>query len=123
MNPTWHQKKLREYCEAKSIIITAFSPLGAKGTVWGSNEVMDSEYMFLRHKLRLFLLTWVVIYDFTGTKFRDFEYYTTTPKESVNHDADFEDLYRYDNDGFGELLKLLLIFCRKFKLVLLCIEL
>lgn len=45
MNPVWHQKKLKEYCEAKGIIITAFSPLGAKGANWGSNEVMDSEIL------------------------------------------------------------------------------
>jgi len=45
MNPAWHQKKLREFCEAKGIIITAFSPLGAKGASWGSNEVMDSEIL------------------------------------------------------------------------------
>ncbi|KAK2454394.1 NAD(P)H-dependent 6'-deoxychalcone synthase [Trifolium repens] len=45
MNPVWQQKKLKEYCEAKGIIITAFSPLGAKGTFWGSNEVMDSEIL------------------------------------------------------------------------------
>jgi hypothetical protein len=45
MNPVWHQKKLKEYCEAKGIIITAFSPLGAKGASWGSNLVMDSEIL------------------------------------------------------------------------------
>jgi diketogulonate reductase-like aldo/keto reductase len=45
MNPVWQQKKLKEYCEAKGIIITAYSPLGAKGTFWGSNEVMDSEIL------------------------------------------------------------------------------
>ncbi|KAK7345061.1 hypothetical protein VNO77_15450 [Canavalia gladiata] len=45
MNPAWHQKQLREYCEAKGIIITAFSPLGAKGASWGTNEVMDSEIL------------------------------------------------------------------------------
>ncbi|RDY05652.1 hypothetical protein CR513_10485 [Mucuna pruriens] len=45
MNPAWHQKKLREYCDAKGIIITAFSPLGTKGASWGSNEVMDSEIL------------------------------------------------------------------------------
>ncbi|XP_047181199.1 NAD(P)H-dependent 6'-deoxychalcone synthase-like [Vigna umbellata] len=45
MNPAWHQKKLREFCEAKGIIITAFSPLGAKGASWGTNEVMDSEIL------------------------------------------------------------------------------
>ncbi|WJX17626.1 3''-deamino-3''-oxonicotianamine reductase [Trifolium repens] len=45
MNPVWHQKKLKEYCEAKGIIITAFSPLGAKGASWGTNDVMDSEIL------------------------------------------------------------------------------
>lgn len=45
MNPAFHQKKLREYCEEKGIIITAFSPLGAKGSSWGTNEVMDSEIL------------------------------------------------------------------------------
>lgn len=42
MNPTLQQKKLREYCKAKGIIITAYSPLGAKGTSWGGNQVMDN---------------------------------------------------------------------------------
>lgn len=45
MNPALHQKKLTEYCEAKGIIMTAFSPLGAKGTSWGTNAVMDSEIL------------------------------------------------------------------------------
>ena len=45
MNPGWHQKKLKEYCDAKGIIITAFSPLGARGASWGTNEVMDSEIL------------------------------------------------------------------------------
>lgn len=45
MNPAWHQKKLKEFCDAKGIIITAFSPLGAKGTSWGSNAIMDSEIL------------------------------------------------------------------------------
>ncbi|KAM5551301.1 non-functional NADPH-dependent codeinone reductase 2 [Rosa sericea] len=43
MNPLWQQKKLREFCERKGIIITAFSPLGAKGTPWGTNGVMECE--------------------------------------------------------------------------------
>ncbi|TKY73087.1 NAD(P)H-dependent 6'-deoxychalcone synthase [Spatholobus suberectus] len=45
MNPTWQQKKLREYCQAKGIIITAYSPLGAAGTMWGSNNVVDNELL------------------------------------------------------------------------------
>ncbi|KAK7392880.1 hypothetical protein VNO78_21330 [Psophocarpus tetragonolobus] len=45
MNPAWHQKKLKEFCDSKGIIITAFSPLAAKGASWGSNVVMDSEIL------------------------------------------------------------------------------
>lgn len=45
MNPTWQQKKLREYCQAKGIFITAYSPLGAAGTPWGSNNVVDNELL------------------------------------------------------------------------------
>ncbi|XP_057430948.1 non-functional NADPH-dependent codeinone reductase 2-like [Lotus japonicus] len=45
MNPTWQQKKLKDYCQAKGIFITAYSPLGAKGTVWGTNDVMDNELL------------------------------------------------------------------------------
>ncbi|RZC73155.1 hypothetical protein C5167_048637 [Papaver somniferum] len=45
MNPTWQQKKLREYCQANNILVTAYSTLGAKGTGWGSNAVMGSEVL------------------------------------------------------------------------------
>ena len=45
MNPLWQQKKLREHCKEKGIHITAYSPLGAKGTLWGSNRVMESEVL------------------------------------------------------------------------------
>ncbi|XP_031273458.1 non-functional NADPH-dependent codeinone reductase 2-like [Pistacia vera] len=45
MNPVWQQKKLREFCEEKGIHITAYSPLGAKGVVWGTNRVMDSQVL------------------------------------------------------------------------------
>ncbi|KAJ4710176.1 NADPH-dependent codeinone reductase-like protein [Melia azedarach] len=45
MNPVWQQKKLREFCKKKGIHITAYSPLGAKGTVWGSNRVLESEVL------------------------------------------------------------------------------
>ncbi|QHO09985.1 NAD(P)H-dependent 6'-deoxychalcone synthase [Arachis hypogaea] len=45
MNASWQQKNLTEYCKAKSIIVTAYSPLGAKGTSWGNNDVMDSELL------------------------------------------------------------------------------
>ncbi|MCL7042662.1 hypothetical protein MKW94_002476 [Papaver nudicaule] len=45
MNPMWQQKKLRDYCKANNILVTAYSPLGAKGTFWGSNAVIDSEVL------------------------------------------------------------------------------
>lgn len=45
MNPLWQQKKLREFCKNKGIRITAYSPLGAKGTLWGTNWVMECEVL------------------------------------------------------------------------------
>ncbi|KAL4638043.1 hypothetical protein ACB092_03G122600 [Castanea dentata] len=45
MNPLWQQKKLREFCENKGIRITAYSPLGAKGTLWGTNWIMECEVL------------------------------------------------------------------------------
>ncbi|KAI3980274.1 hypothetical protein MKX01_029437 [Papaver californicum] len=45
MNPTWQQKQLREYCKANNILVTAYSTLGAKGTIWGSNAVMGSDVL------------------------------------------------------------------------------
>lgn len=45
MNPVWRQKKLRELCKRKGIIVTAYSPLGGKGTPWGSNAVMECEVL------------------------------------------------------------------------------
>ncbi|CAK9137840.1 unnamed protein product [Ilex paraguariensis] len=45
MNPCWQQKKLREFCKANGIVVAAFSPLGAAGTSWGSNRVMESEVL------------------------------------------------------------------------------
>ncbi|PON89790.1 Aldo/keto reductase [Trema orientale] len=45
MNPVWQQKKLREFCEEKGILIMAYSPLGAKGTPWGTDRVMECEVL------------------------------------------------------------------------------
>ncbi|XP_031273457.1 non-functional NADPH-dependent codeinone reductase 2-like isoform X3 [Pistacia vera] len=45
INPVWQQKKLRQFCEEKGIHLTAYSPLGAKGVVWGTNRVMDSQVL------------------------------------------------------------------------------
>ncbi|KAA0040639.1 D-galacturonate reductase-like [Cucumis melo var. makuwa] len=43
MSPLWHQDKLREFCKANDIHVTAYSPLGAVGTHWGHNKVVDSD--------------------------------------------------------------------------------
>ncbi|GFZ21359.1 NAD(P)-linked oxidoreductase superfamily protein [Actinidia rufa] len=45
MNPLWQQKKLREFCERNGIHVTAYSPLGANGTIWGSSQVMECEVL------------------------------------------------------------------------------
>ncbi|GMY18116.1 non-functional NADPH-dependent codeinone reductase 2-like [Fagus crenata] len=45
MNPLWQQKRLREFCEEKGILITAYSPLGGKGTPWGTNRVMECDVL------------------------------------------------------------------------------
>ncbi|KAF6159838.1 hypothetical protein GIB67_032922 [Kingdonia uniflora] len=45
MNPLWQQKRLIEFCKTKGIVVTAYSPLGAKGTFWGSNKIMESEIL------------------------------------------------------------------------------
>ncbi|PON99055.1 hypothetical protein TorRG33x02_052920, partial [Trema orientale] len=45
LNPTWQQQKLREFCGSNNIIVTAYSPLGAKGTRWGTNDVLDNEVL------------------------------------------------------------------------------
>ncbi|KAJ9152985.1 hypothetical protein P3X46_026482 [Hevea brasiliensis] len=45
MNPLWQQKKLRDFCEKKGIHITVYSPLGAKGTLWGTNLVLDCKVL------------------------------------------------------------------------------
>ncbi|GAY67422.1 hypothetical protein CUMW_256350 [Citrus unshiu] len=44
-NPIWQQKKLREYRKEKGIHFSACSPLGAVGTNWGHNRVMENEVL------------------------------------------------------------------------------
>ncbi|XP_077236226.1 7-acetyl-epi-neemfruitin B aldo-keto reductase-like [Tasmannia lanceolata] len=43
MHPLWQQKKLRDFCEEKGIHVSAYSPLGGYGALWGSNLVLESE--------------------------------------------------------------------------------
>ncbi|KAL4282068.1 hypothetical protein GQ457_03G007630 [Hibiscus cannabinus] len=45
MNPLWQQKKLKDFCHGNGILLSAYSPLGAVGTSWGSNRVMDCEVL------------------------------------------------------------------------------
>eukprot|EP01018_Ginkgo_biloba_P024804 Gb_31079 [translate_table: standard] len=42
MHPVWQQKKLRDYCSKMDIHVSAWSPLGAPGTPWGSNAVIEN---------------------------------------------------------------------------------
>ncbi|KAE8730239.1 Non-functional NADPH-dependent codeinone reductase 2 [Hibiscus syriacus] len=45
MSPLWQQKKLREFCKGKGIFLTGYSPLGAIGTFYGSNRVMECKVL------------------------------------------------------------------------------
>ncbi|CAJ2667263.1 unnamed protein product [Trifolium pratense] len=42
MNAAWHQENLKKFCKEKGIHVSAWSPLGANGAVWGSLAVMDN---------------------------------------------------------------------------------
>ncbi|KAK2367587.1 methylecgonone reductase [Trifolium repens] len=42
MNAAWHQENLKKFCKDKGIHVSAWSPLGANGAVWGSLAVMDN---------------------------------------------------------------------------------
>ncbi|XP_022733469.1 non-functional NADPH-dependent codeinone reductase 2-like [Durio zibethinus] len=44
-NPLWNQKKLREFCNANGILLEGYSPLGAAGTPWGTNRVLECEVL------------------------------------------------------------------------------
>ncbi|XP_011022105.1 PREDICTED: non-functional NADPH-dependent codeinone reductase 2-like isoform X2 [Populus euphratica] len=45
ISPLWQQKKIREFCKEKGIHVTAYSPLGAKGMSWGTNNVMECQVL------------------------------------------------------------------------------
>ncbi|KAL3512468.1 hypothetical protein ACH5RR_025185 [Cinchona calisaya] len=42
MNVGWQQRKLVPFCKEKGIRMCAWSPLGAYGTSWGTNAVMEN---------------------------------------------------------------------------------
>ncbi|GAB4839872.1 Non-functional NADPH-dependent codeinone reductase 2 [Ancistrocladus abbreviatus] len=45
VNPSWQQKKHIEFCKANGILVTAYSPLGAVGTSYGSNKVLQFDVL------------------------------------------------------------------------------
>ncbi|KAM5567947.1 non-functional NADPH-dependent codeinone reductase 2 [Rosa sericea] len=45
MSPFWQQKKLRDFCKANGVVVTAYSPLGGGGTSWGSSHVLESKVL------------------------------------------------------------------------------
>lgn len=45
MNPSWQQGKLREFCKAKGIHVSAWSALGAYKVTWGSGAVMENQIL------------------------------------------------------------------------------
>ncbi|XP_042501616.1 protein REDOX 2-like [Macadamia integrifolia] len=42
INPSWQQRKLRDFCSVNGIHVSGWSPLGAYGSYWGSSSVMES---------------------------------------------------------------------------------
>lgn len=45
MHPMWRQKKLRDFCGDYRIHVSAYSPLGGPGNVWGSTAVVNNPIM------------------------------------------------------------------------------
>ncbi|KAL8258018.1 hypothetical protein R6Q59_030059 [Mikania micrantha] len=45
MNPLWQQKRLNEFCKKNDILLTGYSPLGAFGSKWGHNRVMECDVL------------------------------------------------------------------------------
>lgn len=68
MSPVWQQKKLREFCKPNGIIVTAFSPLGASGSSWGTNHVMENETLKEIAKTRGKSVAQVVLCNFEDCK-------------------------------------------------------
>ncbi|PSS13565.1 Non-functional NADPH-dependent codeinone reductase [Actinidia chinensis var. chinensis] len=45
VNPVWQQKKLIEFCKGNGILVISYAALGAFGTFYGTNRVMESEVL------------------------------------------------------------------------------
>lgn len=43
LHPLWQQRKLREFCKEKGIHVSAYSPLGGNGVLWGTLAVLENE--------------------------------------------------------------------------------
>ncbi|XP_057771125.1 non-functional NADPH-dependent codeinone reductase 2-like [Salvia miltiorrhiza] len=53
MHPMWRQNKLRDFCSDHNIHVSAYSPLGGPGNLWGSTAVIESpliKSMALKHR-------------------------------------------------------------------------
>ncbi|KAG6660253.1 hypothetical protein I3843_03G088200 [Carya illinoinensis] len=53
MHPMWRQSKLQETCTNHRIHVSAYSPLGGPGNIWGSTAVVDNpiiQSIALKHK-------------------------------------------------------------------------
>lgn len=62
MSPLWHQSKLREFCKGKGIHVTAYSPLGAVGTMWGHSNIVESDVIAQIAKAKGKTTAQVIIY-------------------------------------------------------------
>lgn len=45
LHPRWQQKRLREYCASVGIIVEAWSPLGAPGQKYGTDDLLLNTYI------------------------------------------------------------------------------
>jgi len=45
VNPFWQQRNLIQLCKENDILVTGYSPLGALGTVIGSNRIIESNVL------------------------------------------------------------------------------
>ncbi|KAG6425828.1 hypothetical protein SASPL_110033 [Salvia splendens] len=53
MHPMWRQKKLRDFCRDHNIHVSAYSPLGGPGNLWGSTVVIEDpviKSLALKHR-------------------------------------------------------------------------
>ena len=70
MNPTWQQRKLREYCEEKGVHVAAYSPLGGQNWLREGNAVLDSEVLVEIAKAREKSFAQVHTYSNESLKYR-----------------------------------------------------